>query len=83
MKRELSWLEPRTMQAGYSDDRLYAGAASGLAPDPEPHCGPLDHTYLLEQADEERRISIAGAFIMFMFGFGCGVFWTVLLTWLF
>ncbi len=36
----------------------------------------------LEQADEDRRLSTAGAFSMFMFGFGCGAVWTILLTWL-
>jgi len=37
----------------------------------------------LEELEEDRRISTAGAFFMFMFGFGCGVFWTIFLTWVF
>lgn len=83
MKRELNWLEPQNAQAGFPEDGLYAGSLNGLASDPKHRQVPLDHAFLMEQEDDDRRLSVAGAFIMFMFGFGCGVFWTILLTWFF
>ncbi len=79
MDRELSWPNGRT--AGL-EDRLRVGRVSGLPIDAGNRRGTLEQALAFAQMEEDRRISTAGAFLMFMFGFGCGAFWTILLTWL-
>lgn len=80
MKREMSY---PIRQSAFSDGRLAAGPAARSPVNRRRHRGVTVSAYDLEQMDEDRNLSIVGAFYMFMFGFGCGIFWTVMLTWLF
>lgn len=73
MSRELSWPESGATEAAYQGDGLHD------APSPVS----LPRALALEQLDEDRRISAAAAFVIFMFGCGCGAFWTIFLTWIF
>ena len=73
MSRELSWPDARAADVAYRSDRLRDTSSPAS----------LRRALVLEQMDEDRRISAAAAFVIFMFGCGCGAFWTIFLTWIF
>lgn len=43
----------------------------------------FDQTDAFEDVEEDGRLSITGAFCMYLVGVASGVFWTLLLLWLF
>ena len=65
------------------EQRLCVGPIAPLASDSRHRPDRTTHTLLARPMEEDRRLPAAGAFIMFMFGVGCGGFWTMLLTWMF
>jgi hypothetical protein len=80
MDRNLNW-QDTTMIA--LDDRRRIRTPLRRPGDHRVGHMSLEQALTFEQMDEDRRISTAGAFFMFMFGFGCGAFWTIVLSLLF
>lgn len=75
MKGELSW--PQGAEADY------LRAPDSATVEAHRRQASLERALVLDQIDEDRRLSAAAAFFMFMFGFGCGAVWTILLSWMF
>lgn len=73
MNRELSWPDVGATEPACRSGHLHDAASTA----------GLRRALALEQMDEDRRISAAAAFVIFMFGCGCGAFWTIFLTWIF
>lgn len=67
MKRELSWAEGHAADAEYAEYRR----------------AMLHQALVHEQIEEDRRLSAAAAFFIFLFGVVCGAFWTFVLGWIF
>lgn len=65
------------------EQRLCVGPIARLASDSKHRPEQATHALLARPFEEDRRLPAAGAFIMFMFGVGCGAFWAILLTWMF
>jgi hypothetical protein len=82
MKTELHWQQIHAAQAQSPSNRLGTGGLNSRPIDAEARRRLFSQMLTLDQADEDRRLSAAAAFSMFIFGFGCGAVWTVLLTWL-
>lgn len=81
MKTELDWQHGHATQR--PADRLGPGRLVDPIPmDPDARRRSLGHMLTLEHTDEDRGLSASTAFSMFLFGFGCGAVWTILLTWL-
>lgn len=80
METERCWQEEKLI---YLRGRLRARAPANLPIDPGESGGALERALAFEQLTENRSLSTTGAFFMFIFGFGCGAFWTVVLGWIF
>lgn len=83
MERELAWPGPSRTRNRCPDDPAQPQLLSRQPAVSGPASGPLQPAFVLEQYDEDRRVSTAGAFSMFLFGVISGAVWALFLTWLF
>ena len=82
MKTELHWQQVHAAQAQRPPDRLGSSRLGGVPMEADTGRRSFGRMLAIEQADENRRLSTAAAFSMFIFGFSCGAVWTIFLTWL-
>lgn len=83
MDRALSDVEHRPFDGLDSSERQRAQRLMASPVDSGHGDVSFDQTDAFEDVEEDGRLSITGAFCMYLVGVASGVFWTLLLLWLF
>lgn len=83
MDRALSDVEHRPFNGLHTNERHRAQKLIAIPVDSSHGEVRFDQVEDFEDVDDDGRLSITGAFCMYLVGVASGVFWTLLLFWLF